>query len=239
MHGLSITGTDTGVGKTYVACRLASALREPGRRVGAYKPVCSGAAEPHPAAPRWDDIEALWGATGGSYPRDRIGPQCFLAPLAPPVAARAEGRRVDPRLLRTGLTWWRDRVDVLLIEGAGGWLSPVTDNETFADLAADAGCPVLIVAADRLGMLNHTLLTIESIRARGLAVAGVVINRVGCSGDLSVESNVSELEQRTSAPVLSVVEFNGEVVLREGVAAARMGWSGLTGPVRCDFGLQA
>src|SRR5688572_28058269 len=92
MRGLIITGTDTGVGKTYVGCRIASALRKLGVRVGAYKPVCSGAAEPRLESPHWDDVEALWVATGGAYPRERIGPQCFLAPLAPPVAARQEGR---------------------------------------------------------------------------------------------------------------------------------------------------
>jgi dethiobiotin synthetase len=231
MRGLIITGTDTGVGKTYVASRIAAALRAAGVRVGAYKPVCSGASEPTSPSPRWDDVEALWAATGAAYPRERIAPQCLLAPLAPPVAARQEGTRVKTQLLRGGMDWWRDRVDLLLIEGAGGWLSPVSDEEAFADFAVDAGCPVLVIAADRLGMINHTLLTVEAIEARGMTVAGIIVNRLSLQVDASVASNLAELERRVSAPVVSVVEFRGDVVLREGVAAARMGWTGLAGPI--------
>lgn len=232
MRGLIISGTDTGVGKTYVGCRIATALRESGVRVGAYKPVCSGAGELQSVPLRWDDIEALWTATGALYPRERIGPQCFAAPVAPPVAARLEGRAVDPELLRTGIDWWRERVDILLIEGAGGWLSPMSERESFADLAADVCCPVLIVAADRLGMINHTLLTIESIQARGLPVAGIVINHLHRDADASAATNAVELERRTSVPILADVEFGGDAVLRPGSPAARMGWSGLAGPDR-------
>jgi dethiobiotin synthetase len=231
LRGLLITGTDTGVGKTYVACRIASALRAAGLRVGAYKPVCSGAAEGRSEFPRWDDVEALWNATGGAFPRERIGPQCFLAPLAPPVAAREEGKRVDASLLQAGLDWWRGQVDVVVIEGAGGWLSPISDDATNADFAAACGCPVVIVAADRLGMINHTLLTVESIQARGLPLAGIVVNRHSLSEDSSIASNAEELARRTSAPILTVVESWGDVLLREGVEAARMGWNGVAGPV--------
>jgi dethiobiotin synthetase len=130
------------------------------------------------------------------------------------------------------MDWWRDRVDVLLIEGAGGWLSPVSDEESFADFAADVGCPVLIVSADRLGMINHTLLTVESVRARGLPIAGIVVNRPDSRADSSTESNAGELQRRTPAAIVSVVESGGDVVLRPDSTAARMGWSGLAGPVR-------
>ena len=231
MHGLFITGTDTGVGKTYVTSAIARALGDAGLRVGAYKPVCSGVVAGPDGSARWDDVEALWTATAGQFPRDRIAPQCFPAPLAPPVAARKEGRRVDPDLLRTGVDWWREQVDLLLIEGAGGLLSPLSDGDTVADLAVDLGCPLLVVAADRLGMLNQTLLTVEAAERRGLRVAGVVINRVQPQRDASSDSNLAELERWCRAPVVSVVEYGGAVVLRPGSDGARMGWQGLAGEV--------
>lgn len=231
MRGIFITGTDTGVGKTYVTCAIARALGVAGLRVGAYKPVCSGVVAGPDGSPHWDDVEALWTATAGQFPRDRIAPQCFRAPVAPPVAAREEGRRVDPDLLRSGIEWWREQVDLLLIEGAGGLLSPLSDVDTVADLAVDLGCPLLIVAADRLGMLNQTLLTVEAAERRGLRVAGVVINRVQPQRDESSGSNLAELERWCGAAVVAVVEYGGGVVLRPGAGGARMGWQGLTGEV--------
>ena len=116
MRGVFITGTDTGVGKTVVASALVRHLREDGLRVGAYKPVASGARDL-----RWDDVEALHAALGEMVPRDRICPQTFRAALAPPMAARQEGRAVDTSLLRSGAAWWREQpIDALIIEGAGG-----------------------------------------------------------------------------------------------------------------------
>ena len=231
MRGLFITGTDTGVGKTYVTCAIGRALREGGVRVGAYKPVCSGAVFADDGHPHWEDVEALWNATGRQFPPDRITPQHFHAPLAPPVAARVEGGRVDPELLRTGVEWWREQVDLLLIEGAGGLLSPLSDVDTVADLAVDLGCPLLIVAADRQGMLNQTLLTVEAAERRGLRVAGVVINRVQPQRDESSGSNLAELERWCGPPVVAVVEYGGGVVLRPGAEGGRMEWQGLAGEV--------
>lgn len=231
MRGLFITGTDTGVGKTYVTCAIACALREAGVHVGAYKPVCSGAVFAEDGQAHWEDVEALWEATARQFPPDRISPQCYRAPLAPPVAAREEGKRVDPDLLRTGIEWWREQVEVLLIEGAGGLLAPISDSDTVADLAVDLGCPVLIVAADRLGMLNQTLLTVEAAESRGLRVAGVVINRTTAESDASTGSNLAELERWCGPPVVSVVEYGGAVVLRPGTDGDRMGWQGLADEV--------
>lgn len=216
-RGLFISGTDTGVGKTYVATAIVRRLRESGLRVGAYKPAVSGA-ETSPAGPIWNDVQLLAAALGDAYPEERISPQRFKAALAPPVAARAEGRSVDSRLLRSGTNWWRDQVDFLIVEGVGGLLSPLTETESVADLAKDLGFPLLIVARAGLGTINHTLLTLEAAQRRNLQVVGVVLNQTNSEvgTDVSSLTNASEIAARTSVPILGVFPFCGrEDLLRE------------------------
>jgi dethiobiotin synthetase len=215
LRGLFITGTDTGIGKTYVATRVLAALRARGIRVGAYKPAVSGSVA-GPDGPVWDDVERLHAALGGDFPIEKISPQRFLAPLAPPIAARQEGREIDATLLRTGIDWWRERVEIVVVEGAGGLLSPLTETESVADLAVSFGFPLVIVARQTLGTINHTLLTVEAARARGLAIAGIVLNQPVAAGpdDRSVESNPRELEKRCGAPILAILphESTGDLL---------------------------
>jgi dethiobiotin synthetase len=206
LRGLFVTGTDTGVGKTYVACGIIAALRARGVRVGAYKPAVSGSTH-GPGGPIWDDLVQLQSALGGEVEFERICPQRFQAPLAPPVAARLEGKRVDAELLRSGIEWWRLRADVVIVEGAGGLLSPITETEAVADLAGSLGFPLMIVARVSLGTINHTLLTLEAARARGLEVAGIVLNHSTPpnADDSSLDSNPAELQQRCGTPILAIL----------------------------------
>jgi len=176
LSGLFITGTDTNVGKTVVATAIVRQLREAGVRVGAYKPAASGAVERLDGNLVWDDVEQLSQALGDEYPAERICPQRFAAPLAPPLAAGAEGRSVDRRLLREGARWWQAQVDFVVVEGAGGLLSPLSHEDSVADLARDLALPLVVVARAGLGTINHTLLTLESARAADLEVAAVVLN---------------------------------------------------------------
>jgi dethiobiotin synthetase len=157
--GLFITGTDTGVGKTHVACRIAGWLARAGYRVGVYKPAASGCTvqDGHLVA---DDAVQLWQAAGRPGDLDQVCPQRFLAPLAPPLAARAEGRRVDADLLRSGLEVWKRCSDIVLVEGAGGLMSPLGDEDYVADLAFDCGFPLIVVAPNVLGVINQTLQTL-------------------------------------------------------------------------------
>lgn len=232
MRGLFITGTDTGVGKTEVTCRIAISLRAEGVVVGAYKPVCTGAEHEGARGSSelgWRDVDRLFQALGGEFPEERICPQRFAAPLAPPAAARQEGSRVDPALLRAGAEWWRSRAAVLLVEGVGGLLSPLTESETVADLAADLGFPLVIVAADRLGTINHTLLTLEAARRRGLAVAGIVLNRLTAESDPSSESNADEIARRGGAPVLGTLPHAASQLLRPPGGPVTMDWLSLSG----------
>lgn len=196
MKTLLVTGTDTDVGKTFVSCLMVTELRRSGIRVGVYKPACSGA-ESSTGDLVWHDVAALGDAAGGQYSDDEICPQRFTAPLAPNVAARQEGRVVDDALLREGARRWKDRCDLLLVEGAGGLLCPLSDRSTVRDLAVDLEASLFVVAANRLGVVNHTLLTLEVAAAAGLPVRAVVLNEMKeCeAGDQSPPLNAALLKQ--------------------------------------------
>jgi len=164
-----VTGTDTEVGKTVVAAGLARALVRRGRRVAAVKPVESGCGE---APGETEDGVLLARAAGQDEPAAAL--VRLRTPVAPPVAAEREGRELDPGpWVETIRRLARDR-DVVLVEGAGGLLSPLTWETTARDLGVALGADALVVAPDRLGCLNHALLTLEALRAAGLRTLGVV-----------------------------------------------------------------
>ena len=227
-RGLFITATDTGVGKTTVAAAIIGRLRAEGHRVGAYKPAVSGALD-LASGPSWPDVEILASALGEEYPTERICPQRFLAPLAPPVAARLEGKSVDADLLRRGIDWWREHADTLIVEGAGGLLCPLTEHETIADLAKDLGFPLIVVARAGLGTINHTLLTLEVAQNRGLRVAGVVLNHATPhdADDLAAATNSEELSKRTTVPVVGVFPYCAAGDLLREESFRRIDWCAL------------
>jgi dethiobiotin synthetase len=209
--GLFITGTGTGVGKTYVGALIASALRASGKRVGVYKPVASGCeiVAGNLVSP---DANALWQAAGRPGSLEHVCPQVFAAPIAPHLAARAEGKRVDKRLLRDGLQFWRANSDVVIVEGAGGLMSPISDDDYNADLAVEFGFPLLIVAANVLGTIKATLQTLITANSSpyNLGVAGIVLNSLNQpANDPSVESNADEIAGRCEPPLLATVEHGG------------------------------
>lgn len=225
-RGLFITATDTGVGKTYVAALAALECVRSGRSVGVYKPACSGVQRDQSGALVWEDVAALEAATEYRFESNCVCPQRFEAPLAPPIAARAEGKQVDAKLLRSGAQWWAGRVELLLVEGVGGILCPLTDEETIADLARDLGYPVLIVGRLGLGTINHTLLTVEAARSRGLDIAGIILNEAVGVHDLAAESNESEIARRSSVPVLGVIRHGTTAILKNGHPVA-IDWQSL------------
>lgn len=227
-RGLFITGTGTGVGKTYVAALIAMALRDSGKRVGIYKPVASGC-KLEKGEPLSPDALALWEAAGRPGTLLQVCPQRFAAPLAPHLAARAEGRRVDPQRLRDGIEFWRETSDFVVVEGAGGLMSPLSDEDYNADLASEFGYPLLVVSANALGTINATLQTLLTARAYGarshpegtrqeawsqrgrcLTVAGIVLNSPSAAtNDPSTVSNANELSRRCGVPLLATVEHGG------------------------------
>lgn len=205
-RGLFVTGTDTGVGKTYVAALIAKWLCDAGRQIGVYKPVASGCRRTEQCSVlQSDDALALWNAAGRPGELAAVCPQRFAAPLAPHLAAHAEGARVDRTVLRTGLNYWQQRFEIVIVEGAGGLLSPVSDDDFVADLALEFGYPLVIVAANRIGVINQTLQTLlvaQSYRG-GMPIAGVVLNDVdGAADDPSRASNFSELQRLCYVPAI-------------------------------------
>jgi dethiobiotin synthetase len=206
--GLFVVGTDTGVGKTYVAALVSMSLRWAGHRVGVYKPAASGCENGVS-----DDAVALWEAAGRPGELDAVCPQRFDAPLAPHLAARAEGKQVDRQLLRSGVKYWQDQSDIVIVEGAGGLLSPISDDDLVADLALELGYPLVIVAANRIGVINQvlqTLLVAKSYRS-GMSVKAVVLNDVEqSSDDPSRASNLSELQRLCDVPVLTQLRHAAE-----------------------------
>jgi len=210
--GLFVTGTDTGVGKTYVAALIARELVAAGHRVGVYKPVASGCRREGGRIVS-DDARALWEAAGRPGELDRVCPQCFLAPLAPHLAARAEGREVDGDLLRAGLAYWQARSEIILVEGIGGLMSPLSDEEYVADLAEEFGFPLVVVTRNALGTINQTLQTLITAATfrEGLPIAGVVLNNPARpSGDASLSTNRQELSARCVPAILAEVPWQAD-----------------------------
>jgi dethiobiotin synthetase len=177
-----VTGTDTGVGKTVVAASLAAALARAGVAVRALKPVASGVSPGEPG-----EDAALLALAAGHAPASY---QRLRAPLSPHRAAALEGVTLR---LDAIVDWIRDNLgEVTVVEGVGGWEVPIAPPHRVSDLAAALGFPVVVVAPNRLGVLNHTLLTVEAVRRRGLVVAGVAV--VGAGEDDSARHNLADLQ---------------------------------------------
>ena len=200
MQGIFITGTDTGVGKTVVACALARALARSGVDVAVRKPVESGCerkrgGQLHPA-----DGQALARAAGQAESLETVTPIRLARAISPERAARLEG--VDLRIAALREAVEAGPADAFrIVEGAGGFLSPLAADGGNADLAVALGLPVLVVAADRLGCINHALLTVEAIAARGLSLAAVVVNARDAEAEADM-ANRDDLEARLDAPVI-------------------------------------
>jgi len=186
-----ITGTDTNAGKTFVTALLTRALRARGFETIALKPLCSG---------ERSDVEILQAASDHRLTLDETNPVWLREPAAPLVAARLENRTLSLDALEAWFRTLSEKHSSLLVEGAGGWLVPITPTETIADFAARLALPVVLVVANRLGCINHTLLTLESIRARGLQCPGIVLNTLSTTEDIATRTNREILEQHT--PIL-------------------------------------
>jgi dethiobiotin synthetase len=211
-RGLFVTGTSTEAGKTFVAALIARALREAGHRVGVYKPAASDCIKVGNEIIS-EDAVVLWEAAGRPHTLDAVCPQRFQAALAPHLAAKAEGRVIDSRLLRSGLEEWTEHADVMVIEGAGGLMSPIGEREFVADVAADLGYPLIVVVPNVLGCINFTMQTLIAAACyrEGIPVAGIVMTHPeGFEGDVSINSNADEIARRAVAPLLAKVPFGGD-----------------------------
>jgi dethiobiotin synthetase len=199
MGALFVTGTDTGVGKTFVGCALAHAWRAAGRTVGVVKPVETGV-EGEPA-----DARALAHAAGDRSPLDDVCPYRFRASLAPAVAAALEDRTVDVDRIAGLIERRAGTDDVLLVEGAGGLLVPITGTTTWLDLVVRVRLPMLLVAANRLGTVNHTALTARVAASAGVTIVGFVLSQPVAVTDVSAESNAETIAALTGLRCLGVL----------------------------------
>ncbi len=187
-----ITGTDTGVGKTYVTRLIVETLRNAGQDAVGYKPVACGDRQ---------DAMILAAASGG-LELDEVNPVYLNTPVAPYVAGMLENRTVDPAVLIAGYHQLAARHANVLVEGAGGWEVPLAANYRVSDLAADLKLPVILVAGNKLGALNHIILTVNAIRAKGLVCAGIILNQLEDEMDTAMITNKGVVEDLTGVPLL-------------------------------------
>ena len=204
-QGVFITGTDTGVGKTAIAAGLVRGLVAHGLRVAVMKPVASGS-DFTPEGLRNADALKLIEAANVTAPYETVNPYCFAPPVAPHIAAKQAGILMDTTLVRDRFDSLAAAADCVVIEGVGGWLAPLNDSQTVADLVRALGIPVVMVVGLRLGCLNHALLTQESIESRGIRLAGWVGNGIDPAMACRAE-NLATLERRLGQPPLAVVPF--------------------------------
>ena len=201
-RGFFVTGTDTDVGKTVAACSLVRALRHAGVDTGVLKPVETGVGQAGPL-----DAQALREAAGGGTSLSRVCPLRFALPAAPSVAARVEGQEIDMTALLAAFEHQAARHRAVVVEGAGGLLVPITEEHDMASLAGLLDLPVIIVARAALGTINHTLLTLEAARQRGLTIAGVVISH-GTVISQADEENLAFLRGSLEELLLAELPFD-------------------------------
>ena len=199
-RGFFVSGTDTGVGKTVVACALLRAMRRRGLDAGAMKPIETGVGAEGPL-----DAQALRSAAAATEPLEEICPQTFALPAAPTVAAASEGRDVEMKPIRDAFARLRQRHEWLVVEGAGGLLVPAARGLTMADLCREFELPLLIVGRAALGTINHTLLTLEAAKARKLPVAGVVISHSGGRLSEADQANLEALRDALGARLVGEI----------------------------------
>lgn len=229
LHGLFVTGTDTGVGKTLISGAIARSLRHAGRCVEVLKPVATGCRHDRGQLVS-SDTEFLAACADSRRPLDQITPLRFADAVAPNVAARQAGRTVDLECIFDSCRRLAEQTgpipaarQAVVVEGAGGLLCPVSDEFWMIHLAMMLALPVVIVARAGLGTINHTLLTLHAARSAGLYVAGVVVNRYAVAGydcqDPSVATNPAQIAARGGARVLAVVPEEADSSVEE----ARLG----------------
>lgn len=195
-----LTGTDTEVGKTFITCALLHRARRDGLRAAGLKPVAAGT----DAAGKNEDVENIRAANAVVLPEEIINPYCFKAAIAPHIAAAEEGREIDFSRIVSACTRARQTADLLIVEGVGGFRVPLGKDGDSADLAVALALPLILVVGLRLGCINHALLSVEAIAARGLTLAGWVANRIEPAMSRS-EENLATLQSLLPAPLLGVV----------------------------------
>ncbi len=212
-----ITGTDTGVGKTLVSCALLHAFAAQGKRVVGFKPVAAGCDENDHS----DDAQQLRAASNVLASYGQVNPYCFVHPVAPHIAARDSGVRIEMSRILTSYRELAGQSDEVIVEGAGGFLVPLNEKKSSGDLAQELGLPIILVVGMRLGCLNHALLTMRVIADYGLDCAGWVANVLDAEMP-ALQQNIDALCERIAAPLLGVIPYQTQADARMSAAHLHM-----------------
>ena len=204
-HGFFVTGTDTGVGKTLVACALLAAFGERGMKAVGMKPVACGV-EPGRGGLVNDDVERLIGASNVAAPREHVNPYCFAPPIAPHIAAQQAGVTILLDRIEQSFRALAAQAEVVVVEGVGGFHVPLGPGTDSTQLAARLALPVVMVVGMRLGCLNHALLTERAVAGSGLKLAGWIANHIDPQMP-AADDNVRALEERIGAPRIARISF--------------------------------
>ncbi len=206
-----VIGTDTNVGKTYVASALVQHFVQLGLKAAGMKPISSGCEVNRQGKLINEDAVALSNASNVKAPLDLINPYRFVPAIAPHIAATQAGVTMNLDTIVQAYQQLTALAEVVIVEGAGGFLVPLNQTETLADLALQLNIPIILVVGMRLGCINHALLTVEAIQARGLSLAGWVANQIDANF-VMFDENLISLQQRIAAPCISVVRWNQQPV---------------------------
>jgi dethiobiotin synthetase len=204
MKGYFVTGTDTDVGKTVVTAGLVEALNKQGVETVALKPMATGAEKTENGllAP---DTEYLMRFAKVELPVEEVTPYCYEPPVSPHIAAADADERIEMEKLVASVRQTAENVPMVVVEGVGGWLVPINESETVADLAVELDLPVIVVVAMRLGCINHAALTMDAIRQRGLVVAGWVANLYHIDTEHVPDVINSIVRAAGDAPMLGII----------------------------------
>jgi len=205
-----VAGTDTGVGKTIVTCRLLAQLRQAGINALGMKPVASGLTQNNGY---WtnDDVEAICQATGQDIDRAVMNPYAFEPFIAPHIAARQAGKSIDLGRIEACYEQIRSQADMVVIEGAGGLMTPLNEQQTFIDLAERLSLSVILVVAIRLGCINHALLSTQAIVGAGIPLMGWVANYPDSPGERDTEVE-GAIQSRLSAPLIATFPYQSGAI---------------------------
>lgn len=206
-----VTGTDTGVGKTIVSAAIASNLTRAGRTVGVMKPVQTGTVISGPT-----DLEFVQSLVEDKSRLDVSCPYMFPDPVAPLVASMLVGERIDLQTIRDSYSELNERNETVVVEGAGGLLVPIQEDYFMSDLALDLNIPLLIVTRPNLGTLNHTLLTLESAKRKGLEITGIVISDFPWDPGIPEQTNPELLLSMTGVNILGVLQNDNSISVEKG-----------------------
>jgi len=202
-EGIFVSGTDTHIGKTYVSALILEEIRKRGVKAVGLKPVSSGSRE---------DAERLWQASGGALELDVVNPVHYQTPVAPYTAGQIEGPPLILEDMVAQVDFARGGFDFTLVEGAGGWEVPLGKGFGIPELARGVGLPIVVVAANWLGAINHTLLTVKAIQASGLECLGVILNHLEAERDVAAVTNRAILDELCPVPILGEVMTGGTEV---------------------------